>query len=291
MKNLEARTVSKQIWWDGQQGGVSKGSDARMLLRRPVIPFLPTPWTQFNCTVELGVNPANYYTQINTEIPLDDAEVSAFEDMIDAMFPEAGTGGGGGGGGGGGSTGEAEVAHRVRVFGMSGKEGANAQVINFPADALNKTYVIALGGFEGSISNVARNTVENYFTLPIMVNAYVTYNGFITSSAKITWADETTHVRFKVEVFTRRSGTAWPAAPASSEIVKLGEGDNKNVQFYTKQWIDANMLGPQDVQMRITPIYAPAGFDMTSVTFGKVGWGTTYSLSSCAAKNPDLVAF
>lgn len=282
--NLEARTMSKGLWWDGYYGGVCKDSKFAMLYHKPNISAVIAEYDAVSCYPKAGPD-ANTVVVKGVTRALNQAEISGIDAMIDTVFPDTG------GGGGGGSSGEADVAHRVRVFGMSGKEGNGAQVVRFPADALNKTYVIEMGGFEGTISNVTRNTVEDYFTLPIMVNAYITYNGFITSSATIVWADKDTHVLFNVEVFTRLSGTAWPSAPASSEIVRLGEGDSKNVQFYSKQWIEANMVGSQDVQMRITPISAPAGFDMTSVTFGKVGWGTTYSLTSCAAKNPDLVSF
>lgn len=282
--NLEPKVTSKGLWWDGQYGGAGKDGKFVMFYLKPNLSDIIPAYDTLRCFPAAAAS-SNVTTLNGVSRGLNNAEITAIDALIDTIFPDAG----GGGGGGGGSGGEADVAHRVRVFGLSVKEGTNAQVLTFPADAVGREFLIELAGMEGSSSNVAFNKQEHYFTLPIMVNAYITYNGFITSALPITWGDQSTWVRFRVDVYTRLSGTAWPSTPSSTGTVDLGQGPDVNVQFYSKQWIDANMAGPQDVQMRLTVLSAPAGFDMTKVTFGRVGWGTTYSLSSCAVKNPDLV--
>lgn len=164
MKNLEVRANGKQIWWDGEYGGIIKDGEFKWLLHRPLVDFLPTPWSQFNCTVELGVNPANFYTQINTDIPLDASDITAFEKLIDSAFP---TEGGGGGSGGGGGVTNLRVSEASRAITFTDEDGRSGRLpfaemkatpmefyldvsqpsvtTKFPSIAVNTEYVIPIG--------------------------------------------------------------------------------------------------------------------------------------------------
>lgn len=97
MKNLEVRTTSKGLWWDGQYGGACKDGKFAMLYIKPVLPDIDK-FDEVVCFPGAGDRDQYCYTIFHgVKATLNAAHIAYIDGVIDTLFPDAGSGGGGGG--------------------------------------------------------------------------------------------------------------------------------------------------------------------------------------------------
>lgn len=163
MKNLDVRTYSKGLWWDGAYGGVCKAGQFAMMYRKPDLSDVFPAYDTISCWPSA---PAASNTVSINGVPraLSQAEISGIETLIDALFPDSQGGGGGGGGGGVTNLKVSESSRAITFTDESGKAGRlpfaeikatpmefyldvsqPSVTARFPTAAANTEYVVPIG--------------------------------------------------------------------------------------------------------------------------------------------------
>lgn len=159
--NLEARTMSKGLWWDGYYGGVCKDSQFAMLYHKPNIAAVITEYDAVSCYPNAGPE-ANIVVVKGVARALNKAEISGIDAMIDTVFPDAG--GGGGSSGGVTNLRVSEVSRAITFTDEAGRAGRlpfaeikatpmefyldvsqPSATTKFPNAVLNAEYVVPIG--------------------------------------------------------------------------------------------------------------------------------------------------